>query len=295
MDSNNSNNSNKNIPTAMVVLQSVQGIQQMLPTNWDDVKREKVAAVLRQMDIQPVILQRVARAMGGYTNAFVLDNSGSMRTPVKSSSFAQGRSVTRHQEMLGFLEFVLPLMVDQSPEGADVWLLNHPHSGAPGPYRIQNVQTLEQLKQHLGEPCGNTPLVPTLMQVFNAHQDHIHGEGLHVVVITDGQPDDYNGQPGRDALFYLLATGSVHRPNPRKCTVSFLVATDMHEDVEYLDMIDRHCPFVDVTDDYATERAQVARMRTFPRPLSLGDWAFKAVVYDEVMDASDEPCCCIIS
>ena len=293
------------IPTAVVVADrkqdddddaqrsSLSSIQQMLPAKWDEVKRQRVAQVLRDMDIQPFILQRVARALGGYANAFVLDNSGSMRTPVHDSSFAvPGQSMTRHDEMLGFLNIVLPLIVAQSPEGADIWLLNHPHTGAPGPYRIQNVQTIEQLTQHLGRPSGNTPLIPTLMQVFAAHLGDIAGEGLHVVVVTDGQPDDYKGQSGRTALFNLLAEGSEHRPSPRKCTVSFLVASDNHQDVDYLDMLDRRCPFVDVTDDYATERAQVAKMRTFPRPLSVTDWAFKAAVYDEVMDLSDEPCCC---
>ena len=290
----------KSIPTAVVVSDqhvhsSLRSIQQMLPQSWDEVKRRKVAQVLREMDIQPVILQRVARALGGYAVAFVLDNSGSMRTPVEQSSFAlPGQCVTRHDEMLGFLNIVLPLIVAQSPEGADIWLLNQPHTGAPGPYRIQNVQTMDQLTQHLGQPSGHTPLVQTLMQVFAAHQSDMAGEGLHVVVVTDGQPDDYYDQPGKTALFNLLSKGSEHRPRPHKCTISFLVASDNHQDVEYLDMLDRRCPFVDVTDDYATERAQVGQMKRFPRELSVSDWALKAAIYDEQLDASDEPCHCII-
>jgi hypothetical protein len=276
---------------------ALQGIQQMLPPSWDDIKRQRVAQVLRHMDIQPSIMQRVARSLGGFANAFVLDNSGSMRTPVEKSSFAQpGVRMTRHQEMIAFMGIVLPLFVAEAPEGADIWLLNHPHSGAPGPFRIQNVQTIEQLLQHLGPPNGSTPLVPTLMQVFAAHQHHMAGEGLHVIIVTDGEPDEYGGQPGRLALYNLLARNSPYRPNPRKCTISILAASDNHSDVEFLDMLDTRCPCVDVTDDYAAERKQVAKMRTFPRPLSVADWAYKATVYDAQMDAADERrgCCTIL-
>ena len=282
------------IPTALVVDShgpvSLPEIHAMLPTSWDEVKRQKVGQVLLQMDIQPFILQRVARALNGCACAFVLDNSGSMRVPVECSSFcAPGEVMTRHQEMLEFLNIVLPLIVAQTPEGAAIWLLDHPHTRVPGPYRIQNVQTMEQLTQHLGQPCGSTPLVPTLMQVFEAHQHDMAGEGLHVVVVTDGQPDNCNGTPGQVALYRLLAEGSVHRPNPRKCTISFLVATDNHEDVAFLDMLDNSCKCVDVTDDYATERAQAQQMKAFPRPLSIADWALKAAVFDELMDKADEP------
>jgi hypothetical protein len=291
------------IPTAVVVVEHAnqhdgfrrEQIQQMLPTSLDEAKRERVAQVLADMDIQPIILTRVARALNGGAYAFVLDNSASMRTPVRDSSFAlPGESMTRHQEMLCFLKIVLPLVVSVTPEGVDVWLLNHPLSGVPGPYRIQNVQGMDQLTQHLHVPKGNTPLVPALMQVFAAHRHNIAGEGLHVVVVTDGQPDDYNNESGRSALFKLLAHNSAYRPSPEKCTVSFLVASDSHKDVAYLDMLDRQCPFVDVTDDYASERAQVARSMRFPRALSVADWALKAAVYDPEMDAADEPACCCI-
>ena len=84
--------------------------------------------------------------------------------------------------------------------------------------------------------------------------------------------------PSRQALFELLRHGSAERQDPAHCTVNFLVCTDQPAEVAFLDYIDALCPFVDVTDDYATERDQVAaaKTRTFRRPLSTADWVVKA-------------------
>jgi hypothetical protein len=275
-----------------------------VPQNFDEAKRQALMNVLCRFEIQDALGNRIRRLLAGQKKVLVLDNSSSMCRTLAHSSIVQKPIVTRNDELLVFVEMALPFLVAESPAGIDVWLLNHvggQQHGHPGPVVIKNVQTVEQVRPYLQQPYGRTPLVQCLQSVFTTYASSIGEEGLHVLVATDGEPDDANGMPGRNALFELLKAGSVVRRDPSRCVVNFLVCTDNGDDVAYLDQIDTLCPFVDVTDDYASERAQVARKRTFPHPLSAPDWVLKALIgaADPSLDRADESRvgggCCVIS
>jgi hypothetical protein len=276
-----------------------------VPQNFDEAKRQALMDVLCRFEIQDSLGNRIRRLLAGQKKVLVLDNSSSMCRTIKHSSIVQQPVVTRNDELLVFVGMALPFLVAESPEGVDVWLLNHvggQQHGHPGPVVIKNVQTVEQVRQHLQQPYGRTPLVQCLQSVFTTYASSIGEEGLHVLVATDGEPDEANGMPGRNAVYELLKSGSLLRRNPARCIVNFLVCTDDGNDVEYLNQIDQLCPFVDVTDDYASERAQVAKKRTFPRPLSVADWVLKALIgaADPSLDRVDESHmapqgCCVVS
>jgi hypothetical protein len=287
-------------------------VAQWVPTTIDDVKRQALLATLGRFEIQESMGRRIRCLLTGQKKVLVLDNSGSMGRTVVQSSLVSRPVVTRADELVAFVQIALPFLVADAPEGVDVWLLNDA-DGRAAPTILRHVQTVEQVVPHLLCPRGSTPLVQCLRAVFSAYAGSIAEEGLHVVVATDGEPDnDTDGTPGRKALFNLLRHGSAYRPRPENCIVNFLVCTDDPEDVAFLDQLDATCPRVDVTDDYSTERAQAAAARTLKHPMSAADWVFKALIgaADPSLDAvdetahsasqdattKDEPCdCCTIS
>jgi hypothetical protein len=265
-----------------------------VPQDWTSAKRQALLDVLCRFEIQDAMGTRIRRLLAGQKKVLVLDNSSSMNRAVMQSSLMPNKPVTtRNDELLVFVELALPFLAAESPDGIEVWLLNQVGGathGHPGPVVVRNVHTVEQIKPYLQQPYGRTPLVQCLQSLFHTCATSIAEEGLHVLVATDGEPDDCNGMAGRTAMFELLRQGSAQRRDPSKCIVNFLVCTDNDDDVAYLDHIDSACPFVDVTDDYASERDQVAKKRTLPRPLSVADWVLKALIgaADPTLDALDE-------
>jgi hypothetical protein len=268
--------------------------EEWVPPDWTGAKRQALMDVLCKFEIQDAIGTRIRRLVAGQKKVLVLDNSSSMNRAIMQSSLVPHQAVTtRNDELLVFVELALPFLAAESQDGIEVWLLNQVGGathGHPGPVVIHNVHTVEQIRPYLQQPYGRTPLVQCLQSLFHTCATSIAEEGLHVLVATDGEPDDCNGMAGRTALFELLRQGSALRRDPSKCIVNFLVCTDNDDDVAYLDHIDSACPFVDVTDDYASERDQVARKKTLPRPLSVADWVLKALIgaADPSLDALDE-------
>lgn len=287
---------NNKIPEAVPV--ESEGIpvvnnEEWFPSNWDEIKLTELRKILYKYDIQDEISHRIKHLLCGTKKVLVLDNSGSMNLALRQTSIQSDKPVRRYDELLQFIELALPFLVLEEPNGIDVWLLNNVGGdihGTPGPFVIENVQTVDQLRPYLQKPCGRTPLVQCMNNLFRTLSENMNEEGLHLIVATDGAPDNVGNSLGRDALYDLLSENSTVRRNPSKCIVNFIVCSDNDSDVEYLDRIDKYCPYVDVTDDYTSEAEQVASKNTMPRPLSIGDWVLKALIgaSDPSLDGLDE-------
>jgi hypothetical protein len=252
---------------------------------------------MREHDVSPYFEQRLRSVLCGSKKVLVVDNSASMNrgleeTPLRS---ANGAAVRRLDELVHFVRLALPVLVLDSPGGVDVWFLNHT-SGEPGPVCVSQVHSFAQISHLLERGLGRTPLVETLAQVLRTYRHCVDEEGVHILVTTDGAPDQ--GPAQGHALLHQLLCG---RPKPHRSVVNFLVCTDDDAEVAYLEDIDRRCPNVDVTDDFVTERKQALAARRI-KTFSMGDYVAKAIIggAHADMDALDEqepavaPCCAIL-
>jgi hypothetical protein len=177
-------------------------------------------------------------------------------------------------ELVHFVRLALPILALDSPDGVDVWFLNETE-GRAGPVVVKCVHAFDQIAYLLRTCGGLTPLIETLGSVLSTYRQYAEEEGVHILVTTDGAPNQGPAQ-GHALLHRMLA----NRLNPGKSVVNFLVCTDNDKEVaylEYLESIDRDCPNVDEVDDYDTERRQIlasGRVKTF----SVGDYVVKAII-----------------
>lgn len=267
---------------------------------WSDVKQQAFQTIMRENDVSPFFEQRLRSVLCGSKKVLVLDNSASMnlglaQTPLQAVG---GAMVRRIHELVHFVRLALPVLALDSPGGVDVWFLNHA-SGQPGPVRVSEVHTFDQISHLVQQGLGSTPLIETLTQVLQTYRHCLDEEGVHILVTTDGAPNQGVVQ-GHALLHQLLST----RPKPHRSVVNFLVCTDDDKEVAYLDDIDQRCPNVDVTDDFYSERRQVLAARRVPT-FSMGDYVAKAIIggAHADMDTLDEPhpetpapvSCCTIS
>jgi len=275
-------------------------VAELAVAEWSDGKLQAFQAIMRKNDVSPFFEQRLRSVLCGSKKVLVLDNSASMnlgltRTPLQA---VNGATVRRIHELEHFVQLALPVLALDSPGGVDVWFLNHV-SGAAGPVCVSNVHTFEQIRHLVQQGLGRTPLIETLTRVLETYRHCLDEEGVHILVTTDGAPDQ--GTVHGHALLHALLSS---RHKPHKSVVNFLVCTDDDAEVAYLEDIDRCCPNVDVTDDFFTERRQVLAARRVPT-FSMGDYVVKTIIggANADMDTLDEPLhtpeeapsCCILS
>ncbi len=263
-----------------------------VPT-WDDHKRLQFDEFLRKYEIQDLYARNMRNILCGLKKVFVIDNSGSMNhvlkhTPLNSSEF--GGVVKRKNELQEFVKLTIPFLALDAEDGIDFWFLNDRY-GQPGPEVLPNVHVWNTVKDYLDIANGRTPLIGTLEKIFKHYSNTIEEEGILLIVSTDGDPTD--GSP-KD-LYALLK----NRKHPEKCIVNFLVCTDNDQDVDYLNKIDAECPYVDVTDDYFSERNEVLKARKV-KMFTYNDYIAKACIgaaskeIDEADEKKVNKCCVII-
>ena len=135
-------------------------------------------------------------------------------------------------------------------DGVDVYFLNRPP--------ILHVTDSSQLKPIFANPPkGPTPITRVLRQVLNAKRAEVQERKLLVVIATDGQPTDDYGTTDIETLEHVL----LHERNPiDRIVISFCACTDDDEAIGYLSRWDEKIPFLDVSDDYRSERAEIQRV-----------------------------------
>jgi hypothetical protein len=141
------------------------------------------ATYCTQAEVPAEIQSDLMSAVGGSTVVLLLDDSGSMSTPVRppgSSPFAPV-TTTRWTELQNDVVGIIQLVTSINPRGVDCYFMNR--QGATGVNDVSQVAPL-----FAAPPEGATPIVGSLQRLFSQYA-RTAGRVIFVVV-TDGEPSD---------------------------------------------------------------------------------------------------------
>ena len=228
-----------------------------------------------ELDLQPAMAERLKK-LQNFEIVIVCDDSGSMLTPV------DGTQRTRWDELCQIVKTVLKISVIFDGNGVDIYFLNRDSF-----LKVKDPHIVDQAFKT--PPCGYTPLVPVLNEIFTSNLAY-HGRDkkLLVFVATDGMPTDDDGNTNISELENLMR----ETRQVKTTYVSFLLCTDDPSCVDYLNKWDRTMANVDVTDDFYAEREKIFKCsKTEDKRFSRGDYVVKALVgaIDPEIDVLDEP------
>lgn len=224
-------------------------------------KQQELATLIAQYEIHNYKAQELW-ALSEFDLVFILDDSGSMN----------GRSgnMTRWQELQQTVSQVVQIGRCFDDDGMDAYFLNRP------PIRgIRQAQDLYPCFARM--PQGSTPLAQAIDFVVR-DQGMRSKKPLLLIIATDGVPDD-------QLAFRRALETAVNNPY-RVIRVQFLACSDVESEVGWLNVLDREVKNVDVTDDYASERAEVLRAGRVTE-FSRGDYVCKALL-GGISDAYDK-------
>jgi len=225
------------------------------PMTFTEARLQKLRALAQRFEIRPDFISRL-RALEGFTIVMICDDSGSMNTPVAAAPGASPFATrsTRWTELCETVGVVCELATALTDRGVDVHFLNRPPMAG-----VSQAQQLQVAFAHQ-PPQGFTPLTPALRHVLEANREALRERKLLVIIATDGQPTDSNGNVDIASFLNLL------RGKPANCFVQIMACTDDEESVAYLNEADRDIERLDVTDDFRSERKEVQRAQvSFPR------------------------------
>lgn len=103
-----------------------------------------------------------------------------------------------------------------------------------------------------------------------------------IIFATDGAPDD------RNSFFKILKDRD--GMDPSMCPTVIMACTDDDSAVGWLNQLDKGFPFIDVVDDYLSERQEILKMQGEGFPFSKGDYLVKTLIgcIDPLYDTLDE-------
>jgi len=208
------------------------------------------------------------RALEGYEIVFIVDDSGSMNTPLGDISGPFDRNPTRWDELRQTVSIVVDLASVFDPDGVDIFFLNR--------QSMRNVKSAEELIPVFAvPPAGPTPIVSVLRQVLQEKQLEIQERKLLILIATDGVPTDNNGHQDTKTLEHALR----HERHPiSRIPVTIIACTDDDECIGYLNDWDKKIPNLDVADDYRSEREEIHKVQGKAFPFSFGDYVVKVLM-----------------
>jgi hypothetical protein len=153
--------------------------------------------------------------------------------------------------------------------GIDVYFLNK--------QPLKNITKSEQLFnsiQFTSLPAGGTPLTKCLYKVLDDKKDVVKESNLLIVIATDGEPTDANGNINIKGF-----KNAMDSRNPiDKIFVTFMVCTEDDDAIEYLNKWDDKMKNIDVIDDYHTEKKQIIKSQGKNFKFSMGDYIAKLML-----------------
>ena len=245
---------------------------------------EKFKSIIIKYDINYDFAFRL-RAIEGFNIVMILDDSSSMCTPIidrnqtNLSPFSQ--LPTRWDELKHVVSIIVNLASTLDPDGLDIYFLNR----AP----LLHITDSSQLNETFSRPPnGPTPLTRVLQEVLNTKRSQIHERKLLILIATDGLPTDERGESDLRRLENVLRNERF--PLMDRIYVTFIACTNDLQSVGYLNQFDKRIPFVDVLDDYQSERAEILAVQGKNFPFSYGDYVVKILMgsIDQWFDQLDE-------
>jgi hypothetical protein len=225
------------------------------------------------------------RALEGFEIVMILDDSSSMSTPnidrsqKDISPFSQ--LPTRWDELKQVVSIIVDLASTLDSDGIDIYFLNR----SP----LLHVNDSSQLNQTFSRlPNGPTPITRVLTEVLNIKRPYVHDRKLLILIATDGLPTDDAGQNDLHRLEKVLRNDRY--PSIENIYISFIACTNDLQSVGYLNVFDKKIPYVDVLDDYQSERAEILAVQGKNFPFSYGDYVVKILMgsIDKWFDQLDE-------
>ena len=182
-----------------------------------------------------------------------------------------------------------PLCFFGAADGIDLYFLNRPG--------FNRVASSAQVAAAFGPPpSGFTPLAAAVTRILVEKASVIAEKKLLLVIATDGEPTNTNGQVD------IPGFASVLQGRHANVFVSIIACTDDEDSVGYLNKFDRSIPHLDVTDDFQSERSEIQRAQGAAFRFSFGDYVVKSLLgsIDNYFDHLDEKPvggggCCIVA
>jgi len=239
----------------------------------EEERESRIEEIVDKFDLEHDVAQDLLTVRG--TEIVVIaDDSGSMITP----SVMQGcpHVKTRWDELKETLRRLLDMMLFLDEDGGfDLYFLNSRNPETKEELvSIHNQHDLEAVWRW-ASPRGRTPLIGTFQKCSTVRP----GREKFLMVMTDGSPTDGNFKHLKRAV---TAKG-------QGVFVNFMMCTDDDDIVDkYEDSIDA-VPFVDVHDDYVSEKRQV---ESYGKKLSYNKFLAKCVLgarfpkYDHLDEAT---------
>lgn len=226
------------------------------------------------------------RSLEGFDIVMIVDDSSSMRTPIIDRDHPEIYSPftqfpTRWDELKEIVTIVVDLAATVHPDGMDVYFLNRQPL-----LQVTNASQLEDIFSY--PPNGPTPLTRVLQYVLNLKRHYVHDRKLLILIATDGLPTNDAGQSDLDNLERVLR--EERYPSMDRIFITFLACTNDLQSVNYLNRFDRTIPYVDVLDDYQSEREEIRAVQGKNFPFTYGDYVVKLLMgsVDSWYDHLDE-------
>jgi len=234
--------------------------------------------VLRKYDISSKYLNLLYK-MKGFKMVLICDDSTSMREILNGGQ-------TKWDELKRAVEIVVDMTQALQIE-CDVLFLNREG--------LRNIQSFSQLGPIFAvPPYGNTPLNESFNMAISFNKGEFTERKLNVIIFTDGCPTS-NSLTQSQAINEFKNTLKNRQPI-EKIFVTICACTDDDYALEYLNNWDRKIKYLDVVDDYLSERKEVYKHRSKHEPFSFGDYVAKMVIgpSNKEIDQADEPSSCTL-
>jgi len=205
--------------------------------------------------------------LANYHIYFLIDDSGSMNYNTNIS--------TRWSELKIMVKNLTELCNSVNPYGVNILFINKLET-----YNITNYYDINNIL--LFEPSGSTPTCSKLQRIFDIPSEL----PKLIVLFTDGCPTMPNSGTSDVNNFYNL----MKNRNAEHNRVSIIVCTDNDDDVAFLNRIDNEAKYVDVVDDYNSEKKEIMQKQGNNFPFSRGDYLIKSLLgpINPIYDYFDE-------
>ncbi|CAF1469289.1 unnamed protein product [Adineta ricciae] len=245
----------------------------------NDERMSKFQHLVNRYEINRDFATRL-RGLEGYEIVFIVDDSGSMNTPLGDISGPFDHNPTRWDELRQTVSIVVDIASVFDPDGVDVFFLNREPK--------RSVKSSDELIPIFAvPPSGPTPIARVLQHVLQEKQLEVQERKLLILIATDGIPTNENGQHDVKTLEHVLR----HQRTPiNRIPVTIIACTDDDECIGYLNNWDKKIPNLDVADDYRSERSEIHKAQGKDFPFSFGDYVVKVLMgaVDDWFDTLDE-------
>ena len=243
--------SNTPTPTAPPPLDNIDLHYQPPPPCYNESKGERLEKLLEKYEIDKLYSEKFS-ILEDYDIVFLLDDSGSMNTPLDEGSYD-----TRWDELKGVVKIVVEIATIFDDDGIDIYFLNRDPV-----FSVNSVANIDNILR--GKPYGRTPLTERCNNIFS--QFNNSEKPVLLVIATDGMPTDKHGHININEF-----SSCITNRNCDNIYISFLACSDSDSDVAYLNKLDKKVKNVDTLDDYLSERKEVIAVQGKEFSYSLGD------------------------